>query len=135
MERYDYRKAVLEDIRTYLNENNFQPSDYDYDRDSAFENLNEELWVADSVTGNGSGSYTFSTWEAEENLCHNLELLMEAMEGLGCKPYDFKGAEWGDVTIRCYLLNECLDSILDEYDWEEECVWDDPDEEDDMEDE
>lgn len=129
MERYDYRNAVLEDIRTYLEDNNFEPSDYGYDRDSAFENLNEELWTADSVTGNGSGSYTFSTWDAEENLCHNLDLLMEAMEDFGCKPDNFKGAEWGDVTIRCYLLGECLSEVLDEYDWT------DPDEEDDMEDE
>lgn len=129
MERYDYEKAVLEDIRTYLENNNFQPSDYGYDRESAFENLQEELWCADSVTGNGSGSYTFSTWKAEENLCHNIGLLMEAMEHYCCKPDDFKGAEWGDITIRCYLLYECLESVLDEYDW------DDPDEEDDMEDE
>lgn len=124
MSRYDYRDAVLDDIRTYLEENDFKPSDYDYDRDSAYDSLNDELWVADSVTGNGSCSYTFSAWEAEENLCHNLDLLMEAMKEFSSTPNDFGGAEWGDVTIRCYLLGECLSEVLDEYDWEE------PDEDD-----
>ncbi len=27
-----------------------------------------------------------------------------------------KGAEWADVTIRCYLLGECLDEAMDEID-------------------
>lgn len=32
------------------------------------------------VTGNGSGSYTCDAYEAEENLCHNLDLLKDAAE-------------------------------------------------------
>lgn len=32
--------------------------------DELREALNDELWVCDHVTGNASGSYTFSTWQA-----------------------------------------------------------------------
>ena len=69
-----------------------------------------------STSGNGSGSYTFSTWEAEENLCHNWSLLADALEEFG---YDAKldlekGAEHYDVTIRCALLGRVLDELLEE---------------------
>lgn len=113
MERYDYRQAVIEDIREYI-EDNITMSDYE-DKDEAYEALYDDLWIADSVTGNGSGSYTFSTWTAEDYLCHNWDLLGEALDELGCSPdYLTKGAEALDVTIRCYLLSECLSEVLNE---------------------
>ena len=118
MERYNYREEVKNDIMAWMDNNKIQPKDYDYNRDSAYESLYDTLFNEDAVTGNGSGSYTFSTWRAEENICHNTELLMDAMAEFGCTPSDYCGAEWGDVTIRCYLLGECLNSVLDMLDWE-----------------
>lgn len=112
-EKYDYREAVKNDIRTYLEENNIVITSEN--KEEMLEELNERLWIDDSVTGNASGSYTFSTWEAEENLCHNLDLLAEACEEFGTDMNILKdGAEACDVTIRCYLLSECLNNVLDD---------------------
>ena len=102
---YDYYDAVLNDVREALKETN----ERDYDT------LYDHLWITDSVTGNASGSYTFSAWEAEENLCHNMDLLFEALEQFGCDiSYLEKGAEACDVTIRCYLLGQALSEALEE---------------------
>lgn len=114
MNGYDYREAVKDDILTYIEEN-IDFKDFETLDDLA-EQLNDDLFVEDSVTGNASGSYTFSNYEAEENLCHNLDLLGEALEEFGCGP-DYlieKGAEACDVTIRCYLLGGCISEVMEE---------------------
>ena len=114
MKEYDYREAVKNDVMEYVkNEINF--SDFDT-LEELEEYLNAELWTVDSVTGNGSGSYTFSTYEAEENICHNLDLLGEALEefGSGADYLITNGAEAADVAIRCYLLGECIAAALEE---------------------
>lgn len=117
MERYDYYEVVKNDIKEYIKENDIDVTSEDFDRDD----LCDHLWVDDSVTGNGSGSYTFSTWKAEENLCHNWDLLKEALEDFGETDVNIleKGAEWCDVTIRCYLLGQCMDEVIDEIEEEE----------------
>lgn len=110
---YDYKEAVKDDVLEYINnEINFE----DFDTlEELEEHLNEVLFVEDSVTGNASGSYTFSSYEAEKNICHNLDLLGEALEmfGGGCDILK-AGAEAADVTIRCYLLSECIAAALEE---------------------
>lgn len=111
---YDYNKAIREDIRDYI-KNNIDLEEWRGDRDGLEEKLNEDLWTDDSVTGNASGSYTFSTYEAEENLCHNLDLLAEACEEFGSSMDVLKdGVEACDVTIRCYLLGGAISDVLDE---------------------
>ena len=113
MEKYNYYEAMKADV-TYYIRNNIDLADYT-DKDEAQDQLNDEMWTADSVTGNGSGSYTFSTYEAEENLCHNLDLLAEACEEFGSDTDILKdGAEACDVTIRCYLLGQTIAEVLDE---------------------
>lgn len=114
MERYDYRQNVKDDVKTYIKENEIHWTEDD--RDDVQNDVNEQCWVADSVTGNGSGSYTFNTWQAEENVCHNTDLLAEALEEWGQQGENIleKGAEWADVTIRCYLLGECIGTAMDE---------------------
>lgn len=107
---YDYREAVKDDVLEYINnEINFENFD-------TLEHLNEVLFTEDSVTGNASGSYTFNTYEAEENICNNLDLLGEALEefGSGADYLITHGAEAADVTIRCYLLGECIAAALEE---------------------
>lgn len=112
-EKYDYMAAVENDIRAYLEENDIVITTEN--KEEMFEELSERLWVCDSVTGNASGSYTFNAWEAEEYLCHNLDLLAEACEAFGSNIDVLKnGAEACDVTIRCYLLSECLNNVLDD---------------------
>lgn len=129
MERYDYLSAVREDVKQWINDNDEWKAEYadesgkwlrDDNRDDIEEDLNDRLFVEDSVTGNASGSYTFNTWQAEENLCHNLDLLGEALSAFGCGS-DYlaeNGAEACDVTIRCYLLGQAISEVL--YEMEEE---------------
>lgn len=120
MEKYDYLSAVESDVRIYI-ENNVDFHDYS-DLDEMKEDLNEKLFVEDSVTGNASGSYTFNTWQAEEYLCHNLDLLAEANEEFGGSSDILSdGAEMCDVTIRCYLLWQAIENVAPDMwqDWED----------------
>lgn len=49
------------------------------------------------------------------NLCHNMDLLADALSELVCTlDYLEKGAEACDVTIRCYLLGQAISTVLDE---------------------
>lgn len=61
-ETYDYIEALIEDIKQYLEDNDINKNDVDEDE------LNDKLFNEDTVTGNGSGSYTFSTEQAKQNL-------------------------------------------------------------------
>lgn len=119
-ETYDYEQAVKDDILEYVKDN-IDFKDYD-SWDDLEEYLNDELINEDSITGNSSGSYTFNTYQAEEYLCHNLDLLSEVLEEFGEDGSALlsKGAEYCDVAIRCYLYSQCLGEVLskieDEYD-------------------
>lgn len=119
MKTYNYLESVKEDVRNYIEENAIVATSDN--RKEVEQELNDTLFVNDSVTGNASGSYTFSAWQAEENLCHNFELLTNALEELG---YDLsylkKGAEACDVLIRCYLLGQAIFEVLDEIEIENE---------------
>lgn len=108
MKDYNYYESMKEDIKEYLKETD--------ERD--FNTLYDDMFIDDSITGNASGSYTFSTYEAEENICHNLDLLKEACDEFCCNIPD--GAEACDVTIRCYLLGQVLTEVLEELKEEEE---------------
>lgn len=128
MTNYNYLEAVTSDVLDYIKEE-INLDEWKGNRDGLEEKLNNELWTVDSVTGNASGSYTFNTWEAEENLAHNWDLLAEALDEFGQDGTDIlkQGAEAMDVTIRCYLLGQAIAEALDEL--EEELAEDDEDEE------
>ena len=114
--KYDYLENVKEDVLNYIKEN-YEKEDF---ANLDYNELYDEMWTADSVTGNGSGSYTFNTWEAEENICHNLDLAEEAYKEFGYEGIKFEdGAEAIDVTVRCYLLGQVLQEVLDELRGEE----------------
>lgn len=103
---YNYFESMKEDVKEYL-----EGTD---ERD--FNKLYDEMFLEDSITGNASGSYTFNTYKAEENICHNQNLLKEALEEFGEDYVEAleKGAEYCDVTIRCYLLGQVLTEVLEE---------------------
>ena len=65
MEKYDYLQAVMDDVRNFIEENDIVITSSNVDE--MREELYDKCWADDSVTGNASGSYTFCTWEAEEN--------------------------------------------------------------------
>lgn len=119
-EKYNYYEAVKEDVKEYI-ENEVNLNEFT-DREELEEKLNEDLWISDGVTGNASGSYYCNSWKAEEALCHNLDLLGEALSEFGCDEGNYlleKGAEAADVTIRCYVLNSAISDALDELEEEE----------------
>lgn len=117
MEKYDYYKNVREDIKQRLNEW------LDFDRINDYSDIDEvisavydDFFNSDSITGNGSGSYTFNSWAAEENLCHNMDLLKEAFDELGGELNDYiDSAEACDVTIRCYVLGQLVGEVVKEF--------------------
>lgn len=113
IEKYNYLEAVTEDVKEWIRN---ELAEKYTDREEAELDLNDRLFIADSVTGNASGSYTFNTWQAEENLCHNLDLLSEALQEFGCDSdyMEKHGAEGCDVTIRCYLLSQAISKALDD---------------------
>lgn len=122
MERYNYPEAVREDVLEHIHEN-YTPEEITEamkDRDEFAEKLNDELWIADSVTGNGSGSYTFSRAKAKDYVTDNPDELREALKEF-CVEADtiannFLNEDWEyfDVTIRCYLLGVAISEALDE---------------------
>ena len=123
MEKYNYLEQVTADAKEAI----FENMEYwtFYNREELEEVAHDELWADDNVTGNGSGSYYFSTWKAEEALCHNWDLLAEACEEFGQDIGEaFKqGAEFCDVTIRCYLLGQAIAAALDEVEAEQKIAY------------
>lgn len=116
----EYRNQVKSDIKDYLTQEDLWPtaepgtSEYEEQRDAAY----DRCYMADSITGNASGSYTFNTWQAEENVCHLLwdeDLWLLLNGSMEVNPADMaKGPEYIDVSIRCALVSECLDAVLEE---------------------
>lgn len=110
---YDYLEQVTSDakeaILEYMDEWEFD------DRDELEQIANDELLMDDGVTGNASGSYYCNAWKAEEALCHNWDLLEEAIDEFsGDTDILRQGAESCDVIIRCYLLGQAISEALDE---------------------
>ena len=119
---YDYLEAMKEDIQEYINErySTEEIKEKLMNRDEWAEELNDALWVSDSVTGNASGSYTFNSQVAKKYVTDNTKLLQEALKefcvGAETITEKFLDDEWEyfDVTIRCYLLYIAISDVLDE---------------------
>ena len=111
---YNYFENVKEDIKEAIKER--------YEKEEILgdeieqDTLYDDLFIDDSVTGNASGSYTFSTYKAEEYIAHNLDLLKEAIEEFGGEYGEAleRGAEFCDVTIRCYVLGQAIGEAIEE---------------------
>jgi hypothetical protein len=132
---FDYREEVKKDIREYLDEH---LDEFEVITDDMRDRLYEEMFIADSVTGNGSGSYTFNAYEAECNVAHNLDLLGEALDEFCVDAGTLReklSGEWADVTIRCYILGEVMGEVFDEWNQRIEDSADESDDEDDEGDE
>lgn len=114
MKGYDYRQAVVDDVLQYLKDNGIKVTREN--RDELEDQLRDDLWTEDSVTGNGSGSYTFDADTAAEYVIPNLDLFADAFDEFGGDAVATlrQGVEAMDVTIRCYLLPEAIAEALDE---------------------
>ena len=112
-ETYDYIEALIEDIKQYLEDNDINKNDVDEDE------LNDKLFNEDTVTGNGSGSYTFNTEQAKQNLIGNEDLVRSMIEEGFATPegvmYWFMDEDYEaiDVAVRCYLLGQAISEVLD----------------------
>ena len=107
----DYLNEVAADAREYIEEEYSNCRDWD--------EMSEWLFVSDHVTGNGSGSYTFSRAQAAENVAGIVfdPGVLELFRSYG---YDHMPVEDGpeavDVIARCLALGEvsgALESIFD----------------------
>jgi len=108
---YNYEEAVLEDVKAAILENLRSGMYVEFDDlEDAQDEIQEDLWTDDSVTGNASGSYTFNTFMAELYLVGNGDLYGEALEEYGGE-YD-SSPEARDVTIRCHLLGNAISEAL-----------------------
>jgi hypothetical protein len=75
---YNYLESMKEDIKRYLEEGFDAYSDLD--REELEQQLNDDLWICDSVTGNASGSYTFCRATAREYVINNMDLCIESLK-------------------------------------------------------
>ena len=107
-----YYNEVLNDAKAALDEN---MGYYD-----SFQKFYDDLWVDDSVTGNGSGSYYFNAYKASKAVseflwteeCH--ELLSELCVDVAKLMED--GPESADVTVRCCMLGHVAKELKDYWD-------------------
>lgn len=115
---YDYRKAMIQDIKDYIWMNDLQPEE-GMSQDEYLDYLSDELWDKDEITGNGPKFYDTED-KCAEYVCHNLPLYFQAADEFGELALTIADARWlfenpaqhMDTTIRCYLLSECLNTIF-----------------------
>lgn len=122
MDRNEYIRQIADDVKYLFEERlaegldleDFIDEDYNVDTDEIFEYLDEACFCNDSVTGNASGSYTFNSCVAEKNIADAWDVMAEIYRhwGIEDNPFD-KGAEYWDVTIRCYLLGDAIVYCMD----------------------
>ena len=114
-----YEQQMKEDIELYIQEEGVKVTEENCDE--MYEKLFDELWVTDSVTGNGSGSYWFNRTAAKEQVFEDAFEHIGGMitEGL-CDPDSIVKhiveQDWEaiDVMVRCYLLGSVLDEVFEE---------------------
>ena len=122
--RYDYKESVKQAVKDWIIDelNSGLSSKEDID----FEYVYEACYVQDSVTGNASGSYTFSRYEARNNFFEdeNSEEYLDEMISDGIITREELGRhmaesdwEWIDVCIRCNLLFWAVDAAIKEMDF------------------
>jgi hypothetical protein len=124
MDFREYIEETKENAKEYIKEN------WNYLEDKTAEEIQEDLFLSDGVTGNGSGSFTFNTYEAQQNVS---ELIFDE-DFINALKWNFgqdlgeliqKGAESVDVTARCLALyefdiNEIIEEVREEQEEEQE---------------
>lgn len=119
MDFNDYKKQVLADAYEYIDENGGSYGADDFDE------IYDDMFVSDSITGNGSGSYTFNATQARENIKDVIfdDEFLWYLRDFGENIVDLfqQGAEGIDVSARCFALSAVSSQIEDYFnDWMEE---------------
>lgn len=112
---YDYREETAENIRKWLEDNRENiPEEEKESEDTLTEYLNDELRTEDSITWNGSWSYTFNSFKAKQYLEENEELLNETINEFCINMWEhWNDYEYLDVSIRCFILSECINRVIE----------------------
>lgn len=114
----DYRNAVISDAEDVIAEC-FDNGTYDEETD--FNDVYDNLFVDDAVTGNGSGSYFFNAAKAREAVADAIwdDKILDALSEIGvdgdriAQYLRDNDAESLDVCIRCAMLGEVYGEIED----------------------
>ena len=129
MEKYDYKRAITNELKDWIMNNTDIPEEGINDRDDEdiYNWIYDEVFDNDSITGNGT--YYYDTEDkCSEYLSDNFDLLYAAMREFAIDDeinilidhYARKDlARYFDCTIRCYLLDECIYKALEELGYEE----------------
>ena len=127
MKNYNYLDAVKEDVKAWLEDNSDQfeeikdnnKIDGVIDWDGVKDDLNEILWSEDSITGNGSGSYTFNREKARDYVLNDGLQYLEDLVNEGWLTYENIGKyvtnynfESLDVSLRCYFLSQAIEEVI-----------------------
>lgn len=127
MQKYNYLEAVKDDVETWLVDNSSQfekikdnnKIDGVIDWDGVKDDLNEILLNDDSITGNGSGSYTFNREKAREYVLSDGLQYLEELVNEGWLTYESIGKyvtdynfESLDVSLRCYFLSQAIEEVI-----------------------
>ena len=115
----NYLEQVTDSVRDVFDDyvDSYDP---DMDADAIREQLYDDLWIDDYVTGNGSGSYTMDRRKASRYVSDDPDTVMEALQeyGIDAKTVGekFLDGDWEyfDVTARCYVLGQAIDAVLEE---------------------
>ena len=127
MKKYNYLEAVKDDVETWLVDNSSQfeeikdnnKIDGVIDWDGVKGDLNETLWNDDSITGNGSGSYTYNRERARDYVLSDGLQYLEDLVNEGWLTYEDIGKdvtnynfESLDVSLRCYFLSQEIEEAI-----------------------
>lgn len=119
---YNYTENMKNDILDYIAEN-IDRAEFIGNRDELEEKLYDDCFVADSVTGNASGSYFCNAVNARDAFqtdSNAADYFADACRDFGIDAAEVgrhfvRGDyEWIDCTIRCYLLGQMISAVLDE---------------------
>lgn len=116
----DYYQQVKSDAIDAIDEQ----FDYGYwNGDTKWDVVYDNLFIDDSVTGNGSGSYFFNAAKAREAVADAIwdEKILDALSELGISGDRIaqylrdNDAESIDVCIRCAMLDEAYNEIEEHF--------------------
>lgn len=114
------RKDVKESIKNEIDLTYYTDDENNVDWKRLENKLNDDLFAEDSVTGNASGSYTFSRYQAKENVVDNIDLLLEMVSEFGMSATEVgqklldEDWEFFDVPIRCYILPSAISDVIEQ---------------------
>ena len=121
MEKYDYRRNLIDDIKDWIiNETDITEENKHDDEIANW--IYDEVFNNDGITGNGWSYYGTEEF-CSECLSGNFDLLYTAAHefciddeiDILISHYKNKDlARYFDCTIRCYLLGECIEKALEE---------------------